>query len=301
MDPWASFAPPGAAVMLEPGLVRVVAPNPSALTGPGTNTYLLGHQRPAVIDPGPDDARHLAALLDALAGRRVSHILVTHAHRDHSALAPALSRATGAPVLAFGGATAGRSAAMRRLAAAGLTGGGEGADTGFVADIALADGAELAGPAWRLQVLHTPGHMGGHLAFRWQDALFCGDTVLGWTSSLVSPPDGDMGQYMASLALLAAQQSRALFPGHGAPIPDPASRIAALTAHRKAREAAILAELARAPATLKALTAALHADTPASLWPAASRNVLAHLIDLAEKNLVAAIPDLRADASFRRL
>ena len=284
--------------MIAPGLGCVVAPNPGPLTGPGTNSYVLGRTRLCVIDPGPDDARHLAALLAAIAGRQVSHVLVSHAHLDHSALAPTLAAATGAPVCAFGAAGAGRSALMQRLAAQGLGDMGEGVDAAFAPDQTLRDGQVLQTGAGPLQVMHTPGHLGDHLAFGWGGALFVGDTVMGWSSSIVSPPDGDMGQYMASLARLAAVGATVLYSGHGAPVADPAARIAALTAHRRGREAAILAALTPGPATAAALTAAIYHDTAQSLWGAAQRNVLAHLIDLADRNLVTANPAPGHDARF---
>ena len=177
MQQSAEFAAPGVPVTLAPGLQRVLAPNPSALTGAGTNTYLLGHAALAVIDPGPDDPAHLDALRAAIARRPVSHIIVTHAHRDHSALVPALARLTGAPVLAHGPATSGRSATMTALAAEGLTDSSEGADLALAPDGLLSEGDRVEGGDWALQVMHTPGHMGGHLALVWAEAVFCGDTV----------------------------------------------------------------------------------------------------------------------------
>ncbi len=294
------FDPPaGTAVTLAPGLRRVLAPNPSAMTWRGTNTYLLGDPAGpvAVIDPGPDLPAHLRAILAAAPGG-ISHVLVTHAHVDHSALAGPLAAAAGAPVLAYGDAASGRSAVMARLAAEGLAGGGEGVDAGFAPDVRLADGEEVAGPGWRLTAIWTPGHMGNHLSFRWQEAAFCGDLVMGWASSLVSPPDGDVAAFRASCARLKALGASVLHPGHGAPIEDPAGRIDWLVAHRAGREAQIRAVLAQAPATLPQLTAALYAETPAHLHPAASRNVLAHLVDLHERRLIDASPRLSPDALF---
>ncbi|WP_235829862.1 MBL fold metallo-hydrolase [Frigidibacter oleivorans] len=252
----------------------------------GTNSWILGEGRVAVIDPGPEDPAHLRAILGALApGETVSHILVTHAHRDHAPLARALAAATGAPVLAFGDATAGRSQAMARLAAGGRAGGGEGVDAGFRPDERLADGETVAGAGWSLTALHTPGHMGNHLCFLWGERLFSGDHVMAWSSSLVSPPDGDMGQYMAALDRLAGTGARVAHPGHGPDVTDLPDRIAALAAHRRAREAQIRAALAEGPATAAALAARLYADTPEALLPAAARNVFAHLVDLAERGL----------------
>jgi hydroxyacylglutathione hydrolase len=261
------------------------------MTGPGTWTHVVGRGEVAVIDPGPAIPAHLDAILAALApGERVAAILVTHAHLDHSALAPELAAATGAPVLAFGGATAGRSPVMQRLVAEGLTGGGEGIDTAFRPDRCLADGESVEGPDWRLTALHTPGHMGGHLCLEWEDVLFTGDHVMGWAPSLVSPPDGDMGAYMASLARLAARPWRRFLPAHGAAVEDPAARLEALISHRRGREAALLAALRQGAADLATLTARVYTDIAPALRPAAERNALAHLVDLAERNLALARP-----------
>jgi len=278
-------------------LRRVLAPNPSPMTGPGTWTDIIGTGQVAVIDPGPLSDSHLQAILAALdPGETISAILVTHAHLDHSALAPALARATGAPVMAHGGAAEGRSAGMQRLVALGLHSGGEGLDHAFTPDRRLADGASISGPDWALRVVHTPGHLGGHLCFAWQDVLFSGDHVMGWAPSLVSPPDGDMGAYMASLARLAAGDWRLLLPSHGDPVTAPHARLAELTAHRKGREAQILHVLDRNPASLTEVTDQVYRDLSPALLPAARRNALAHLIDLAERKRVLADPFPGPDA-----
>lgn len=281
------------------GLRAILAPNPSAFTGAGTMSYILGEGAVAVIDPGPRDPAHLAALLAALSpGERVAQIVVTHAHLDHSGLARDLAARTGAPVSGFGPAEAGRSATMMRLAAAGLTGGGEGVDRTFVPDRRLADGDRVEGEGWTLDVLHTPGHFAGHLCLAWGERLFSGDLVMGWATSLVSPPDGDMAAYMASLDRLSRRAWDRLYPGHGAPVTDPAARIAELVAHRRGRERAILAALADGPLKLPALTARVYADTPPALLPAAARNALAHLIALCDAGRVTATPTLAEDAVF---
>lgn len=266
---------------LRPGLRRVRADNPSPLTGTGTNSWILGVGPVVVIDPGPDLPGHLAALLAAIGGARVEAIMVTHAHLDHSALAPALARATGAPVFAFG--------PLRDLPAA-PPGGGEGLDRDFRPDIQLADGALWRGAAGEIRALHTPGHLHDHLCLLWEGMAFSGDHVMGWASSVISPPEGDMGAYMASLDRLAAARAGCLLPGHGDPVADPQSRIAELAAHRRAREAAILAALDAGPGTIPDLVTRLYADTPRALHAAAARNVLAHLIDLHRRNLAMAMP-----------
>lgn len=284
--------------------VRLIrAPNPSAMTHSGTNTWLLskGHAV-AVIDPGPDLAAHQAAILAALNAReRIAAILVTHAHLDHSALAPALSRATGAPVLAFGPAGSGQSALMTRLQAQGLTGGGEGLDHGFTPDRHLADGETLHLGDLRIEALHTPGHSANHLCFATAGLLFSGDLAMGWASSLVSPPDGDMGAYMASLRRLMARDWRQMLPGHGPVVDDPRARLQDLYRHREAREAEVLAALAPAPADAATLTRAIYHDTPPALLPAAERNILGHLLDLEDRNHITAPHPLSARSVFRRI
>ncbi|WP_417750337.1 MBL fold metallo-hydrolase [Roseicyclus amphidinii] len=290
------------AVWLEDGLRRLTAPNPSAMTWRGTNTYLLGTDEVAVIDPGPDDPAHLDAILATLApGERIGAILVTHSHRDHSPLARPLAEATGAPVLAAGPSDWGRSALMHRLAGTGGIGGGEGVDEGFAPDRRIAEGCTLTGGWGRIDVLETPGHMANHLCFAWQGAVFTGDLVMGWSTSLVSPPDGDMGAFMASCRKLARRSDRVFHPGHGDPVRDPAARLAELIAHRAGREAQILAALHSAgPATAEQLARRIYEGLAAPLLPAATRNVLAHLIDLVERNEVSTGGGLTAEATFFR-
>ena len=279
--------------------VRVIrANNPSALTGPGTNSFLIGSEEVAVIDPGPDDPSHIDAILEAAHGR-ISHILVTHAHLDHSAGVGRLAAATGAPVFAFGPGDAGRSPAMARLAAQGTVAGGEGMDTGFVPDVRLAHGDVLAAADWSLTALHTPGHMGCHLSFALEDAVFCGDLVMGWSTTLISPPDGDLVDYFRSLDLLAGLEPSRLYPAHGDPVETPLPRLAELAAHRRARSAQILAALDVAPRTAAELAARIYDVAPA-LLPAATRNVLAHLIALSDLGVVTAEARARATATWRR-
>ncbi len=290
----------GVAVAMAPGVHRLLAPNPSPMTHWGTNTYLVGTDRLVVIDPGPDMPAHFEALRAAIAGRPVDHIVVTHAHVDHSALAGRLHDATGAPVAAFGTAHSGRSAIMTRLAEDGLTGGGEGMDTGFAPDLRLADGARLASDAGSLKVLHTPGHLGGHLCLALDDVVFTGDHVMGWAPSLVSPPDGDLTDFMASCARLRSDLpgGASALPGHGAPVVDLVGRLDALIAHRRHREAQILAALTVASGTPADLAGRIYTDVPPALLPAATRNVLAHLIDLVERNRARSLGRVHAGATF---
>jgi glyoxylase-like metal-dependent hydrolase (beta-lactamase superfamily II) len=281
------------------GITRLRAGNPSPMTGSGTNSYVL--QGPAgalVIDPGPDHAAHLEAILAQIGPAPLAAILVTHAHLDHSALVPRLAARASAPVLAFGRASDGRSELMQRLAAEGLAGGGEGVDHSFTPDQRLSDGQSLNLAGLQIEVLATPGHMCSHLSFVLGETLFSGDHVMGWASSLISPPDGDMGAYMASLAALQRRPWQRLLPGHGPEVSDPATRLAELITHRKARETAVLEALHHAPASAHALATAIYTDTPAALLPAAARNILAHLIDLHERKLVRPLDPLSAEARF---
>lgn len=290
----------GRAVELEPGLRVVLAPNPSPMTHWGTNTYLVGHGDLVVIDPGPDDPAHLAAIRAAADGARIVAVLVTHAHRDHTALAPRLSRETGAPVLGFGPPEAGRRPVMERLAAAGGLGGGEGVDAGFRPDRSLHDGERIEVGGHVIEALHTPGHFAGHLSFALGDAVLTGDHVMAWASTLVSPPDGDLASFIATSERLRARGDRVHYPGHGAPVRDPAARLDWLLTHREARGASILAALGTEPLSAGEIAARIYHDTPAAMLPAAERNVLAHLIDLWEKGLAATDPEPTAGSRFVR-
>lgn len=287
---------PGQAETLAPGLRRVLAPNPSPMTYRGTNSYLLGEDELAVIDPGPADRAHLAALLDAIGGARVAAIVVTHAHLDHSPLARPLAEATGAPVFAFGDAEAGRSATMARLAARGGLGGGEGRDAAFSPDEILPDGGAIAGDGWRLEALWTPGHFASHLSLKAGEAVFSGDHVQAWASTLVSPPDGDIGAFMASCRRLREWGGTVMYPGHGPAIADPAARIDWLVAHRERRAAQVAAALGPEGRTAAQIAGAIYTDVAPALLPAAARNVLAQLIDLAERGLARAEPEIAANA-----
>ncbi len=237
------------------------------------------------------------------AGARIAAIAITHAHLDHSAGGPPVWPAPrGATVYAFGDAAAGRSEVMTRLANDGLTAGGEGVDTAFAPDALLADGDVLRVGDVALRAVHTPGHMGNHLSFIWGATCFTGDLVMGWSSSLISPPDGDARAYRDSCTtLLSLTRSRGLMrllPAHGAPVTDPVARIEALLAHRTEREAQILEQLTLGPCDLNALTRAIYTDLPAQALPYAARNTLAHLIDLTEQKRVSAAPHLNETALF---
>jgi glyoxylase-like metal-dependent hydrolase (beta-lactamase superfamily II) len=274
--------PHGAVEQVAPGVRRILCANAGSFTFRGTNTYIIGRGQVAVLDPGPADAAHLAAILRAVEGERVTHILVSHTHRDHSPGAAALVAATGAPTFGFGPHMTPPEA------------GGEGGDHDFRPDAVLADGAALEGDDWRVTALHTPGHCANHLCFALEDSagvgvLFSADHVMSWSTTVVSPPDGDMAAYMASLARLAARDDRLYLPGHGPPLPEPARFVAALAAHRMEREAKVLDALraARRATAMQLVPAAYGPELDSKLVPAAARSLLAHLIKLAAEGAVA--------------
>ena len=277
---------------VSPRIRRVVADNPGPFTFTGTGTYIVGNGTVAVIDPGPDDGAHLEALLAAVEGETVSHVLVTHTHRDHAPLARPFADAVGALVLAA------RPPARETHASGGLD---EAEDQTFRPDVILNDGDRLAGPDWTLETLATPGHASNHLAFALieENALFSGDHVMGWATSVVAPPDGDMGAYMASLERVAARGFETLWPTHGAPVTDVAPFLTAYKAHRLEREAQILARLAAADRTIAEMVPGLYAAVDERLWPAASLSVLAHLIDLVRRGVVVCDGEPGLASAFR--
>lgn len=254
-------------VQIGPDLWRIRADNPSPLTGTGTNSYVLRAADGAIlIDAGPDLPAHRQAILSALNGARLQAIFITHPHQDHSAAAPWLAAQTGAKIYSFGPAP--------------CRDGQEGADLRHHPDIALADGARVTIAGFDISAIHTPGHMHPHLCFGYRDMLFSGDHVMGWATSLVAPPDGDMATYRASLRKLQGLGYARYLPGHGEDITDPESRLAYLIDHRAKREAQILAALAQGPSDPQSIAALIYTDIPPALLPAAAQNVLAHLIEL---------------------
>lgn len=291
----------GHAEVLAPGIRRVLAPNPSAMTHWGTNTYLIGYDELAVIDPGPNHPDHLVALQRAIGTGRVRYILVTHAHRDHSMLAPRLSQDTGAPVLAFGAPDAGRSPMMEQLARSRRAGGGEGVDGDFQPDQTLRDGQMITVGAYQIEAVHTPGHFPGHLSFALDEILLSGDHVMGWSTTLISPPEGEVAAFLASCKKLLRRSYTTYLPGHGAPVQNPQRLVSYLIQHRSDREEQILTALMQGPATPGALAERIYEDIPAEMLPVAARNVLAHLIDLAERSIVAPDAEIAWDARFFRL
>lgn len=279
-----NFAPhPGLAEEVAPGVRRVVANNPGPFTFTGTNTYLVGTRYLAVIDPGPaEDEAHYAALLRAIGAAEVSHILVTHTHRDHSPLAARLARDTGAPVLAEGPHRPARPLAQDETNPFAAS-----ADTAFRPDHALTDGDAVEGDGWRLRAVLTPGHTANHACFALEGAsvLFSGDHVMAWATSIVAPPDGAMGDYLRSLDKLIARNDRLLLPGHGGPVTPPRRCLRSLKAHRKMRERTILARLRAGDRTIPLIVEALYRSTDPRLHGAAGFSVLAHLEHLIERGL----------------
>jgi len=272
----------GKAVEVFPGVARLTAPNPGPFTFHGTNSYIVGTGELAVIDPGPDSDEHLAALLRAIDGRPVTHILVSHTHRDHSPLAKRLSAETGAKTYAEGPHHAARPAdAPSPLES--------GADREFMPDIRLKDGDVLRGDGWGLSAVFTPGHAANHMAFALDGTgvLFPADHVMGWSTSIVAPPDGSMADYMRSLDKLIARGDTLLLPGHGGAITEPVEFMRGLKEHRLAREKAVLERLKAGDRTIAEMVAAIYRDTDPAMYPAASLSVLAHLEDLVDRGLVA--------------
>ncbi|MFN7399082.1 MAG: MBL fold metallo-hydrolase [Sandaracinobacter sp.] len=271
-------APYGAAEVLSPLVRRVLARNPSPFTFTGTGTYIVGYGTVAIIDPGPADSEHLDAVAAAVAGETVSHFLITHTHMDHSPGAGPL-RAR------LGGTIAGCAPLVLRddgpRADAGF-------DPGYAPDHVMADGEAVAGPGWTLRAVHTPGHTSNHLCFALEEegALFSGDHVMGWSTTVVAPPDGDMADYMDSLAKLMGRSDVRYYPTHGAPVDEPQRLVKGMIAHRRQRETQILAQLAQGPRAIPLMVEQMYAAIDRRLWPAAGRSVLAHLIDLEARGRV---------------
>jgi glyoxylase-like metal-dependent hydrolase (beta-lactamase superfamily II) len=286
----------GRAVEVAPGVRRVTARNPGPFTFHGTNSYIVGRGRVAIVDPGPDDAAHIAALLAATAGETITHIFLTHTHRDHSGGVAPLKAATGAITLGEGPHRPARplhDGETNQLDAA--------ADMDFSPDIRLGDGEAVAGGDWRIEAIATPGHTANHLALALSvsDLLFSGDHVMGWSTTVVAPPDGSMADYMRALQRLLDRPERRYFPGHGGPVADAHGYVRGLIAHRRMRERAILERLAAGDRGIAEITRAIYRDIPPALHGAAALSVLAHLEDLVERGRVATDGPPSLQATYR--
>ena len=272
---------------------RIRAPNASAMTGNGTNTYLVvGERSVAVIDPGPDQDDHFHRIMTEVGpSRRISKILITHPHADHTGLANRLAKHTGAETVAHSGADGAISERMRKLSSEFELEGGEGLDWDFEADRQIVDGEVVACGEWSFEAVLTPGHTANHICYAWGDAkvLFSGDHVMGWSTTLVSPPHGDMGDFMRSLERLRLRTDRMYLPGHGEPITDPISAVASQQSHRREREEQVIHHLRSGLTGVSEIAACIYSGLPVRLAKAAERNVLAHLIDLLFRGQATAI------------
>ena len=286
----------GACDEVSPLIRRVVADNPSAFTFKGTGTYIIGHGEVAVVDPGPLLMPHVEALLAALEGETVSHILITHTHSAHSPAAKPLKSLTGAPTYAFG------------PHGAGMEGAGaddvkveEDGDMAFRPDVEIRHGDILEGEGWSVECVYTPGHTSNHMCFalREEKALFTGDHVMGWSTSIVSPPDGNMKRYMESLKLLLTRDDEIYWPTHGPAIRDPKPFVRAFIAHREEREQQILKQLAAGRTRIADMVPVVYAAVDKRLYPAAARSMLAHIEYLVERGIVATEGKPTLSAAYR--
>lgn len=268
--------------VVAPGVRRVIANNPGPFTYTGTGVYIIGTGNVAVIDPGPALPDHKAALDAAMAGERITHVFVTHHHLDHTPLARPLAADHGCQVYGFGPPINGASGGDGdvRLDA--------GNDMDFAPDVRFAHGEVIAGDGWALEAIHTPGHTSNHMCYALKDPhiLFCGDHVMAWSTSVVSPPDGDMGDYLNSLEMIRQRGFAQLWPTHGPAVDDPDDFISQYITHRRARETQILEQLAAGHRTIPDMVRAIYADVDPRLHPAAAHSVLAHLIHLVEQGRV---------------
>jgi len=286
----------GECVQVSPLVRRIVAPNPGPITFTGTCSYIVGTGEVAIIDPGPNLPGHVEALLDAVRGETVTHILVTHTHKDHSPAAQAIKAVTGAAIVGCGPHRSARPLFVGEINTLEAS-----SDKDYAPDRELGDGDTVEGRGWTLEALATPGHMANHLAFslREERALFSGDHVMAWSTTVVAPPDGSMGEFMASLDRLKGRDETIYWPGHGGPVSDPRRFVRALIHHRRQREASILNRLAAGDKGIPEIVAAIYQGLNPALVGAAGLSVFAHLEDLIAKGQVATdgIPAL--DSEYR--
>lgn len=282
----------GAVVQVSPLIRRVIARNPGPFTYTGTGVYIIGHGDVAVIDPGPDQPGHLDVLLKAVAGERVTHIFVTHGHMDHSPAARPLAEATGAVIYGAEGEPIPTESEVRMEAGDDLT---------FRPDVGIADGQVIAGAGWTMQAIFTPGHTSHHVAYalREENALFSGDHIMGWSTTVISPPDGDMADYFRSLEKVRDADYATIWPTHGPPIStDVRGFVQAYIDHRRGREAQILEALRAGPSSIRALVPKLYADVDPRLHPAACHSVLAHVIQLTNEGRLTTTGPVTIDAVY---
>ena len=258
----------------------ILAPNPSPMTFKGTNTYIIDNGELAVIDPGPMIDEHFNNILDLIGDRQVKYIFLTHSHVDHSPLAKKLSKKLKTPIYAFGGSNSGLSSTMVSLIENGYDNGFEGIDYEFYPDRAIINNEKFNLNGEYISAIHTPGHMGNHICFKYDKVLFSGDHIMGWATSMVSPPYGDLTQFMNSCRVLQKENFKMLLPGHGDPVSDPKERINFLINHRLERERQIKSTIEIGPLTAMEITYLVYNDIDPALINAATRNVFAHLIDL---------------------
>ena len=270
----------GVVDQVSPLIRRVICNNPGGFTFHGTGTYIIGQGEVAVIDPGPLDDDHIAALERAVQGETVTHILITHTHRDHSPAAAPFKKLTGAPTYGYGPHGGDRGGPKVE----------EGGDYEFVPDHVIKDGDVIEGKGWTFEAIHTPGHTSNHICFalREENAIFTGDHVMGWSTSVISPPDGDMAQYMNSLAKLLTRKEEIYWPTHGPAITGPKAHVEAFITHRSGREDAILECIRDGRNTIPAMVEVMYADVDKRLHRAAGRSVFAHLLHMAETGRVTA-------------
>ena len=293
LDP--SMPAPGRLETVAKLIRRRIAPNGGPFTASGTCTYVIGAGEVAVLDPGPDDPAHIDALLADLTGERITAIVVTHTHRDHSPGARLLAARTGAPIVGCGPHRAARALAegeAPRLDAS--------ADRAHAPDRVMAEGDRVSGPGWTLAAVETPGHTMNHLAFALPEAqaLFSGDHVMAWSTTIVAPPDGAMRAYMASLEKLRGRDETIYWPGHGGAVREPARFLRGLASHRRQREAAIRARLSGGDTGIAQIVAAIYRGLDPRLHGAAALSVFAHLEDLVGRGLVATDGTPRLDGTF---
>jgi glyoxylase-like metal-dependent hydrolase (beta-lactamase superfamily II) len=281
----------GVPAPMGPGIVRLVAENPGPFTFKGTNTYLVGSTELAVIDPGPDQFAHRDAILKTAAGRPITHIFVTHAHRDHVDGVRALQALTGAKVAAF------KRTPGPRVEAADGPSGSDFIDYDFAPDIAIKGGDTVAAPDWALTAIHTPGHAPDHLCFALEGraTVFSGDHVMSWNTTVVAPPEGRMADYIASLEILLDRADTVFMPGHGGRLLEPQRTVKAYLLHRRWREQAVLKSLKDGATTIRQVVPEIYQGLSPHLLPAAALSVLAHVEHLIEKGLVASDQPLTLD------